>query len=76
MGIRPELRTMEHPANLGLVVIRCKAHVDQLQVAIVADFFLSPKTQMALSALHRLQGLAPSHYFTVKSNLVKSKHLN
>jgi hypothetical protein len=25
------------------------------------DFFLSPNTQMALSALHRLHGFEPSH---------------
>lgn len=29
------------------------------------DFFLSPKTQIALSDLHRLQGEDPSHYKAV-----------
>jgi hypothetical protein len=33
-----------------------------LGYTLSCDFFLSPNTQMALSALHRLQGLAPSHF--------------
>jgi hypothetical protein len=33
-----------------------------LGYTLSCDFFRSPKTQIALSALHLLQGLAPSHY--------------
>lgn len=46
----------------GWVVRLCLGRAHPLGYTLSCDFFLSPKTQMALSARHLLHGLAPSHW--------------